>query len=172
MEALVVDQLEKGLEALGVAVVRCRAEKEPMLEVGCNRCNSSGPFGGDRLRPPRGGHVVGLVDDQEVEAPGIGPLAGPRQHLLKPAHLRLPLQEVDGRDEPREVGPRIREQPSRSSQLLEQLGVNYSELQAEFLAHLVAPLELEPGRANDEHVADPVAKDQLLHDEPGLDGLS
>ncbi len=46
------------------------------------------------------------------------------------------------------------------------------QLHTEAFAHLKLPLLDQSGRADDQGVADPVAQDELLQDEPGLDGLA
>ena len=61
---------------------------------------------------------------------------------------------------------------ARAAQLAHQLAVHDAELQAELVAHLVAPLDLQGRRADDQDAARPVAQDQLLDDQPRLDGLA
>ncbi len=51
-------------------------------------------------------------------------------------------------------------------------GVHDAEVQAELVPHLIAPLQGEAGRADDQHGACPVPQDQLLHDQAGLDRLA
>ena len=73
-EALVVEQLEQGREALGVAVVRRGGEEELVLEVRGERADRLA-CAASRSRScpaPGRGDVVGLVDDQQVEAAGVG----------------------------------------------------------------------------------------------------
>ena len=53
-----------------------------------------------------------------------------------------------------------------------ELAVDDAKLEAELVAHLIAPLQLEASRADDQDGARAVAKDQLLDDEAGLDGLA
>ncbi len=62
----------------------------------------------------------------------------------------VPLEEVDRRDEPREVRPRVDVQPAAPAQVAQELGVDDAELEAELVAHLIAPLDLQVGRAHDE----------------------
>ena len=53
-----------------------------------------------------------------------------------------------------------------------QLAVDDHEVEAELLAHLVLPLQRQARRADDDHRAGPVPQQQLLDDQPGLDGLA
>ena len=62
--------------------------------------------------------------------------------------------------------------PRAAPQRAEQLAVDDPELEPELLAHLVAPLQLQAGRADDERGPRAVAQDQLLDDEAGLDRLA
>lgn len=57
-------------------------------------------------------------------------------------------------------------------ELAHQRAVHDAELQPEFVAHLVAPVGLQAGWADHQHGARPVAHDQLLDHQPGLDGLA
>jgi hypothetical protein len=59
-----------------------------------------------------------------------------------------------------------------AAQLFHEGAVHDAELEAELVAHLVAPLELQAGGTHDEHGAGTVAQEQLLGDETGLDGLA
>ena len=45
-------------------------------------------------------------------------------------------------------------------------------VQAELVPHLVAPLQRQAGRADDQHRPGPVPQHQLLHDQAGLDRLA
>ena len=52
------------------------------------------------------------------------------------------------------------------------VGVDDPEVEPELVAHLLAPLDLQAGRADDEDPAGSVAEDQFLGDQAGLDGLA
>jgi hypothetical protein len=52
------------------------------------------------------------------------------------------------------------------------VAVDDAELQAELLAHLVAPLDLQRSRAHDHHGPDAMAEDQLLEHQARLDRLA
>jgi hypothetical protein len=54
----------------------------------------------------------------------------------------------------------------------QRLGVDDAEVEAEFVAHLILPLNLERSRADDQHAPDAMANDQLLDHQPSLDGLA
>jgi hypothetical protein len=173
-EALAVEELEQRGEALDVPVVWGRGEEEPVLAVGGK--------GADRLCPERVGgvvataagrsHAVRLVHDEDVEPTRIGGLSLGREHLAEQAERALALEEVDGRDESREVVPRVHVETALAPELLQQLGIDDAEVQPELVPHLIAPLDLERGRADHEDPARPVTHNQLLDHEPGLDGLA
>ena len=61
--------------------------------------------------------------------------------------------------------------PDRAPELLHRRAVGDEELEAEAVEHLVVPLLLEVGGADDEHRSRPVAEQQLLDDEARLDRL-
>ena len=135
--------------------------------------------GPDRLRAERvhgvfavtrRGAGVHLVHDQHVEGPRV--LRSYRQHLTQEAHRALALEPVDADDQPGVVGPRVRVQAAGPPQVPQHLSVDDAEVQAELVAHLVMPLQREPGRADDQHRPGPVTQHQLLHDQPGFDGLT
>jgi hypothetical protein len=57
-------------------------------------------------------------------------------------------------------------------QLAHQVAVDDAELEAELVAHLVAPLDLQARGADDQHGPGAVAQQELLDDQAGLDGLA
>jgi hypothetical protein len=61
---------------------------------------------------------------------------------------------------------------SSRAQLFHELAVDDAQLEAELVAHLIAPLDLQAGRADHEHSARAMAQEQLLHRQAGLDGLA
>lgn len=63
-------------------------------------------------------------------------------------------------------------QAPAAAKLLHRLAVDDTEVQAELVAHLLAPLNLQAGGAHDEHRPDTVAQHQLLDDQATLDGLA
>ena len=67
-EALVVEQLEERGERLRVAVVRRRREEELVLEVRREQTDEARAQALDGVLADGGRDVVGLVDDQQVEA--------------------------------------------------------------------------------------------------------
>lgn len=130
-------------------------------------CGTGGARGGRR-------DMVGLVHDEDVEGvaarrprpPGVGqhlaqqPLGA---HARQPGHgdddARVEAQRVGGQA----VGAPVGGDPGR---------VDDDELQAELLAHLVTPLLGEARRADDDDRAGPVAQQELLDDQAGLDRLA
>ena len=171
-EALVVQHLQERGEGFRVAVVRRRREEQLVLEMRGEQADGVRAIRVRRVPPAAGGgHVMRLVDDQQVEGPGEDRPAGRGQHVAEEAQGALALEVVDGGDEAREVRPRIHVQAPAAPQLLHQRGVDDAEVQAELVAHLVAPLDLQRGRAGDQDRMHPLAEDQLLGHQPGLDGL-
>ena len=59
---------------------------------------------------------MGLVDDQQVELPGVRVLC--RQDLADPAHVLLALQEVDRGDQAWEMRPRVDPHTATAAQVL------------------------------------------------------
>jgi hypothetical protein len=70
------------------------------------------------------------------------------------------------------VAPQVDVDSPLPSQVPHQLAVHDAEVQAELVPHLVSPLHLERGRAEDKDPAGAVPEDQFEGDQPGLDGLS
>ena len=62
--------------------------------------------------------------------------------------------------------------PRSPPQVAHQLAVDDAEIQAELVPHLVPPLDLERGRADDQDPPGPVADDQFQGDQARLDGLA
>ena len=170
-EALRVEQFEEGGPRLLVAVVGGGGEEEAVLEVGGDLSDGLGPLGvGGVAAHGGGGHVVHLVDHQDVERAGVGDLGG--EGLAEEAERALGLHPVERRDHPGVAGPRVGPDPPAAPQLLDESGVDDLEVEAELLLHLDLPFELQRGGADDERGAGPVAEHQLLHDQAGLDGLA
>ena len=94
------------------------------------------------------------------------------ERLSQQPHAQISLEPVDRDDQPGEVCERVGTNAARAPQLTEQLAVDDPELQAELLAHLVAPLQLQRGRTDHERRPRAVTQQQLLDDEPGLDRLA
>ena len=125
------------------------------------------------LPRPDGATVVGLVHDQEVVAAGIDRLAFGGQGFPEQPQRPFPLEEVDGGDEPGEVGPRVDVDAPLAAQLLHQLAVHDAEVEAELVPHLVPPLDLQarPGR----RPGSVRARWRMMSSRatmPGLDGLA
>lgn len=118
----------------------------------------------------RGGrNVVGLVEDEQVEAAlhraGV-------EHLVEQPLRLLAAQPGQAHDAQRIDRERVGRAAVRTADLGAALGVDDREVEAELLGHLVLPLEREAYRAHDHHGPGAVAQQQFLGDEPGLDGLA
>ncbi len=170
-ESLVVQQLQQGRPGVLVAVVRSGGQEQPVLAVGGELADD---LGAQRvhgvLAPGRGRTGVHLVHDQQVEGPRI--TRDRRQHVAQQPSRPVTLEPIDTHDQPREVRPRVGVEAAGPAQLLQQRAVDDPELHAELVAHLVAPLQGQPRRADDQHRSGPMAKHELLHDQPRLDRLA
>ena len=90
------------MEALRVAVVRRRAEKESMLEVRSQGPDGVGAQGVERVEvAPGRSDVVRLIDEQQIELPRKRGLAFGGQQLAEQPQRSLALEKVDRRDEAR-----------------------------------------------------------------------
>ena len=172
-EPLVVQQLQQGREALGVAVVGRGGQEELVLEVRGQEPDRPGAERvGGVLAPTGRGAVVGLVHDQHVVAAGVDRLALGGERLLEQPQGPLPLEEVDRGDQAGEVGPRVDVDAPPAPQVPHQLAIDDAEVEPELVPHLVPPLDLERGRADDQDPPSPVPDDQFEGDEARLDGLA
>src|SRR6266849_5524368 len=115
---------------------------------------------------------MGLVDDEQIEFTWVGGFAIGGQHFAEEAQRSLALEEVDGGDEAGEVCPGVDVQAALAPEVFHQVAIDDAELQAEFVAHLVTPLYLQRGGADDEDFAGTVTNDEFLADEPGFDGFA
>ena len=86
--------------------------------------------------------------------------------------MTLALDPVHRRDQAWVLLPGIDVGAAVTAEATQELGVGDLELEAELLAHLVPPLDLQCGRADDQDLLDAVAREQLLGHEAGLDGLA
>ena len=171
-EAVRVEQLEQRGERVVVAVVRRRRQEQAVLAVRRERADRRRPERVAGIAAARAGRsaVVNLVDDQDVVA--ARDLRMRRQHLAQQSHPQRTLQPVDRDDQPREVRERVRADATRPAKLAEQLAIDDAKLEAELLAQLIAPLQLQRRGADDERRARAMTQQQLLHDEPCLDRLA
>jgi hypothetical protein len=168
-EALGVEEVQQGREAVGVAVVGRGGEEEPVLEAGGHVADDAGDPRVHRVEAgARRGRRVRLVEDEQALA--RHPL--PAQALQERIAVLGAAQELVGDDEAVVGGPRV----DREAALLAAAGhegaVIDLEAKPETALHLVAPLEAQRGRADDEHEFDLLAQGQLLEDEAGFDGLA
>ena len=75
-------------------------------------------------------------------------------------------------DQPGEVVPRVDVDAPAAAQLLISSTVHDAEVEAELVPHLLLPLDLERGRADDQDLPGAVPDDEFEGDHPGLDGLA
>ena len=71
---------------------------------------------------------MGLVYYKHVELARIHGLTLGRQRLPEQPEWSLSLEEVDGRDEPREVGPRVNMNPTFAAQFPHHGAINNTEV--------------------------------------------
>ena len=180
-EAARVDHLQQGGEGLGVAVVGRGGQEQAVLALVRQAPKGAGALRVHGVAPPapggrgcRRGHVVGLVDDEHVEGVATGRCraVGLRQDLAQEplgTHARQPGHgDDDARVQPQRVGRQAVGAPVSGHSC----GVHDDEVQAELLAHLVAPLQRQARRAHDDDRAGPVAQEELLNDQARLNGLA
>jgi hypothetical protein len=171
LEPLVIEQLKQRRETLGVPVVGGGAEEQAVLEVRRHRPDGVRPVGIEGVEvATRGSDIVRLIEDEQIEPAREDRLARQGQELSKEAQGTLALEEVDRGDEAGEVRPGIDVQSAPSAQISLKFTVDDAELQTELVAHLLAPLRLQPRRTDNHHCARSVPKHQLLDHQPGLDG--
>lgn len=85
--------------------------------------------------------------------------------------LRAPERFV-GDDEAVVRGPDGRREATFLSSARDEVSIEDLEAQAEASLELFAPLQRDGCRADDQNTIDPLAEHELLHHQPGLDGLS
>src|SRR5262249_49001543 len=161
-ETLVVEQFEQRREALRVAVVRRGGQEELVFKMRHQEAKSlRAERVGSVAAPTRWGTVMCLIYEKQVELPGIRRFVRPRQHFTKQQQRSIPLEEVDGRDEPGEVVPRIDVDASLAAKLPHQVAVHDAEVEAELVPHLLFPLDLQRGRADNKNFAGAVPDDEF-----------
>ena len=70
------------------------------------------------------------------------------------------------------MGPGVDVNAATAAQLLHQVAVHDAKFQTELVAHLIPPVDLQTGGADNQDGAYPVADDKLLNDQTGLDCLT
>ena len=166
-EAVWIEQLQQGGEAVGVAVVRRGGQEQTVLETPAAIANGPGELRLDAVTPAaRRRGVMGFVQDQQAA----------RQHLAEPLAHGVRVGRIDEkvvRDEKPAVGaPRIDAEAAFLADAREIHAVENHEEETEALLHLRLPL-LQDGRGGgDHHRPGLLAKQQLAGDEAGLDGLA
>ncbi len=116
--------------------------------------------------------VVGFVDDEDVEVSQAGTRAFVGYGLAEHAQRVLAFQIIHGRNEAREMCPRVGVEAALSAQALDEGAVDNGEIEPELLQHFVAPLDLQGRRANHQDAVGAVAEHQFEDDHAGLDGLA
>src|SRR5438105_4729399 len=107
---------------------------------------------------------MGLVHNEQVKFTRVGWLTIGGQNLAEEAQRTLALEEVNRGDEAWEVCPGVDVQPAFAPQFPGQFAIDDAKFQAELITHLVTPLYLQCGRADDYYLACSVAYDKLLAD--------
>src|SRR5258708_4011980 len=115
---------------------------------------------------------MGLVDDEQVKFARVGRLATWRQHFAEEAQRTLALEEVNRGDQAGKVRPGVDVQPPLATQIFQKRAIDDAKFQAEFVAHLVAPLHLQRGGTDNQYLARAMTYDKLLADKPRLNGLA
>ena len=166
-EAVRVQQLEQGGEAVGVAVVGRGGQEQAVLEAASEIADRAGEPGLDPVTPAaRRRGVMGFVQDQEAA----------RQQVAQPFAQGVRVGRIDEqvvRHEKAAVGtPRVDAEAPLLANPREIRTVEDHEEEAEALLHLGLPLlQYGRGRGGDDGLR-LLAKQQLAGDESGLDGLA
>ena len=84
-----------------------------------------------------------IIDNQEIEFPWINRIVRAGQNFPEHPQWPLPLQEVDGRNEPWKMVPWIDMNSTLSAQYLHEFAVHDAEIQTELVPHLIVPLDLQ-----------------------------
>lgn len=150
-----------------------RREKQFVLKVRSEAAQGQGAL---RVRGvlalPRWSNVMGLVDDEQVKLARVGRLAIGRQHFAEEAQRALALEKVNRGNEAGKVRPGVDMQPALAAQVFQKCAIDDAKFQAELVAHLVAPLHLQRGGADDQNLAGTVANNEFLAHQACLDGLT
>ena len=133
-EAVRVQKLQQGREAVRVAVVRRRGQEQAVLEASGQVADCASELGFDPVAPAaRGGSVVGLVEDQQ--APG--------QHRSQPLAQRVRVARVDQQvvgDQEAAVGaPRVDPEAALPAHAREIRPIENFEDEAEAIFQLALP---------------------------------
>ena len=166
-EAVRVEQLQQGGEAVGVAVVGRGGQEQAVLEAPSEIADRTGELRLDAVTPAaRRGGMVGFVQDQQAARPH---LAEPLAHGVRPRRID---EQVVG-DEKAAVGaPRVDAEPSLLANPCGPGAVEDHEEEPEALLHLRLPLLQDGGGRGDDDRPDLLAKEQLAGDEARFDGLA
>ena len=166
-EAVRVQELQQGREAVRVAVVRRRGQEQAVLEAPGQVADRAGEPGLDSVAPAaRGRGVVRFVEDQQA--------AG--QHRSQPFAQGVRVarvdQEVVGDQEPAVRAPRVDPEPAFPTHSGEIRAVENLEDEAEAILQLPLPLFQHRRRCRDDDGVRLPAKEQLAGDEARFDGLA
>lgn len=115
---------------------------------------------------------MGFVHDQEVVFPRIDRLARSGQRFAEKPRGPFSFQEVDAGDEAWIVGPGVDVDAPATAQVAHQARIDDAEVEAELVAHLVAPLDLQGGRADNEDLPGSVADNEFQRHQARFDGFS
>ncbi len=166
-EAVAIEDLEQGAEAVGVAVVRGGGEKEAVVEAGRELTDGAGDLAVHRVAAARGGrgHVRFVEHEQALLHAGA--------EVAEQGLAVLGATQDGVRDDEAVVGgPHRDTEAARLAALRDEVPAHHLEVQAEAAAHLVLPLKADGRGARDEDEVGLLAQDELLHDQARLDGLA
>ncbi len=172
-KALVIKQFEQRRETLGIAIVRRGGQEQAMLEMRRQQADGGGALRIDRIAPDAGRRdIVGLIDNQQIKAPGIGHIALGRQRLAEQADRTVALEIIHRSNQTRKMRPGIDVQTATAAKPAHQLAIDNPKIETKLLAHLVAPLELQRRRADNQDAAGAMTNEQVLGDQAGLNRLA
>ena len=155
-EAVGVEQLQQGGEAVGVAVVGCGGQEQAVLEAPAQVADGTGELGLDAVAPAaRRRRVVGLVQDQKAARRQVA------QPLAHGVGVRGIDEEVVGDQKSAVRAPRIDAEAPLAAHLREVGAVQDDEQETEALLHLPLPLLQHGGGSGDDDGARLLAEQQL-----------
>jgi hypothetical protein len=155
------------LEAVRVAVVRCRGEKNPVLKFPGEISHRLRDLGINRiLRPARGRGMMRFIEDEQRAGTQI---VEPRVHRADVGFIN---EQPVGDEETREGSPRVDAVSALAADAFHVVAVENLEGETEAILQLVTPLEKHRGRAGHDDFLHSAAQQQFGRDESRFDGFS
>lgn len=152
-----------------MAVVGRGAEEQAVLELGRQQAQHAAQIAVVAER--RGHQVVAFIDDEQIPGQVRRTFRRPAGGQELGENILLP-QVVIGGDDAAEGTPGVRVHAKAAVQRVGLGPVHEVERQGELLPHLVAPLETERRRGQDQDALDPPPQEELAQDQTRLDGLA